>query len=328
MLNATRTFGLLRLVAVSVVVLSGCTVQPPLPDDGYVNVVGGRVAFRVIGNARKTQATPLLVIHGGPGGNTCASALTLADIAARRPVIVYDQLGSGYSERINDLDTLARLPRFASEVTAIRNELGLDEIHLLGGSWGTAVAIEYLVTTEQTGVKSVTLVGPFVSAKQWLRDTDTLVARLSATSQQAIREAIANNDYSTPQFAAANDEFMRTFVTRNGVSQALRSECARTPPGDSGLYEYMWGPSEFIANGTLKNLDLRDRLHELNLPVLFIIGEHDEARPDTVREYQRQIAGSQLAILPDAGHSSLTDRPELFNRTLNDFLSKIDAGDK
>lgn len=323
MASHTRLIWRQGLLTCCVMMLGACVVPAQLPDDGYVNVPGGRVAFRVIGDVQ--DGIPMLVIHGGPGGNTCASAVTMAEIAKQRPVIVYDQLGSGFSERITDLETLAVVPRFVEEVAAIRNELGLDEVHLFGGSWGAAVAVEYLLTKQPAGVRSVTLVGPYVSTKQWLSDTQVLVAQLSQASQDAIRAAIDSSDFETPEFEAANAEYWSQFILRNPVADAVRTACTKTPTGDSGLYEYMWGPAEFFSNGTLKDFDRIDRLHELNLPVLFIIGEYDEARPDTVREYQRRIAGSELVILPDAGHASNSDQPVLFDNAVKRFLADVES---
>ena len=59
----------------------------------------------------------------------------------------------------------------------------------------------------------------------------------------------------------------------------------------------MWGPTEFHATGTLLGFDVTDRLHEIDVPVLFITGEFDEARPETVMEFQQSVAGARLEEL-------------------------------
>ena len=238
---------------------------------------------------------------------------------------MYDQLGSGYSDRITDLETLAVVPRFVEEVTAIRNELGLEELHILGGSWGAAVAVEYLLTAAPTGVLSVTLAGPYIGTERWLQDANDLVAQLSEESQSAIRSAVSSGDFSSVEFETANEEFRsRFFARRPGWREGLVA-CSLKPPGDSGLYEYMWGPSEFISTGTLRDYDRTDRLHELSLPVLFIVGEYDEARPETVRELQKLVSGSQVTVIPDAGHFSMWDQTEAFNASVREFLAGVEG---
>ena len=134
------------LPAIVLLALTGCAHTDPLPDDGFVAVPGGRVAFRVTG---KSGGVPVLMIHGGPGGTGCSYADTMQGVAASRPVVTYDQLGSGNSDRMLNLERDAVLSRFVAEVTAIRAQLGLQEVHLVGHSWGAAIALEYLLTGDR-----------------------------------------------------------------------------------------------------------------------------------------------------------------------------------
>src|SRR6476646_7670597 len=122
---------LIWLVALAALGLTACASPPSLPDDGFVDVPGGRVAFRVMG---KPGRVPVLMIHGGPGSTDCHLPTTMGGVAASRPVVMYDQLGSGNSDRMLDLERDAVLPRFVVEITAIRKQLRLKEVHLVGHS--------------------------------------------------------------------------------------------------------------------------------------------------------------------------------------------------
>lgn len=321
-MNSSTLIRIRTLVYLLCVLLVACSKPANLPDDGFVDVPGGRVAFRVFG---AEKGVPLLVLHGGPGGSSCGFVTTLTDIAKDRPVVVYDQLGSGHSDRIADLESLALLPRFVEEIVAIREELGLDEIHLMGGSWGAAVVVEYLLTKAPEGVLSATLAGPYIGTARWIEDAGILVGQLSEESQQAIAEALASGDFTTAEFRAANVEFSHQFGSRSGKSVADFKACTQLPPGNSGLYEYMWGPTEFIANGTLKDYDRISRLPELRLPVLFIVGEFDEARPATMLEYQKLVSGSKVEVIADAGHFSMGDKPKAFNDAVRNFLNDVES---
>lgn len=319
--NAKRSVWACLIMAASASFM-GCDVPASLPDDGFVDVPGGRVAFRVIGNGGKV---PVLVIHGGPGASSCLYPSTFTGIAAERPVVMYDQLGSGYSDRITDLERHAVLPRFVAEVAAIREELGLDQLHLVGHSWGATVAMEYLLTGDPEGVLSVVFVGPLLGTARWIQDANDLVATLPDETQAAIRTATETGDYSTPEFQAANTAFLAEFGIRTPRDELNFPDCAKRPPGNSGLYNYMWGPSEFLADGTLRDYDRIPRLPELGLPTLFLVGEYDEARPETMREFQSLVPGSVVEVIPDAGHVSMVDQPELFNAAINDFLTEVEG---
>jgi proline iminopeptidase len=67
-------------------------------------------------------------------------------------------------------------------------------LHLVGHSWGAAVALEYLLTGDRTGVRSVTFVGPLLSTSRWIEDANSLVTMLPHVldSHAAIATALAH----------------------------------------------------------------------------------------------------------------------------------------
>jgi proline iminopeptidase len=299
--------------------LGGCAAQLPLPDDGFVDVPGGRVAFRVLG--KEHGGIPVLMIHGGPGGTGCGYVSTMDGVAASRPVVIYDQLGSGNSDRMLDLKRDATLPRFVAEVAAIREQLGLREVHLVGHSWGATVALEYLLTANPTGVRSVSFVGPLLSTPRWIDDANALVTLLPQEAQDAIRAATANGKFDTREFEAANEAFAARYTTRTPKAQRNLPACASVPVRfNAQLYEYMWGPSEFVATGTLRTYDRIEQLQRLALPTLFLVGEFDEARPETARAFQARVPGSLVKVIPEAGHSINVDQTQAYNEALAGFL--------
>jgi len=71
----------------------------PATAEGYIEVPGGRVWYRITGTDR--PGIPVLCLHGGPG-MPHDYLEPLADLASSRPVIFYDQLGCGRSDRPAD----------------------------------------------------------------------------------------------------------------------------------------------------------------------------------------------------------------------------------
>src|SRR4051812_41116509 len=174
---------------------TGCRPGTPhaaalAPGEGMLTVPGGRIWYHVVGSG---PGTPLLLIHGGPGGRSCAMR-ELGALGDDRPVIFYDQLGTGRSERPGDT-TFWNLPHFVAEVAAIRQQLGLRELHLLGHSWGGTVAAEYVLTHGSSGVRSLTLAAPLLSTSRWLADARELVSQLPDSLQRAIAEGEATGRY-------------------------------------------------------------------------------------------------------------------------------------
>lgn len=62
----------------------------------------------------------------------------------------------------------------------------------------------------------------------------------------------------------------------------------------------------------------------MKLPTLFLVGEYDEARPETVREFQARVAGSLVKVIPGAAHMVNIDQTEAFNEAIAEFLASVE----
>ncbi len=72
--------------------------------------------------------------------------------------------------------------------------------------------------------------------------------------------------------------------------------------------------------------ELVDRLHRLTVPVLLVVGDEDEPSIDPTIYLKRNIPSAAMAMLPKTGHAMNLEEPELFNRTVQDFLTAVAAG--
>jgi len=296
--------------------LAGCAPHRISPGEGFVQVPGGRVWWRIIGHGSRT---PLLVLHGGPG----ASSLYLKPLEAladERPVVFYDQLGGGQSGRPDD-NTLWTTERFVAELARVRQALGLTKVHLYGHSWGTIVASEYMLTRPK-GVRSLILAGPALSIPLWEKDAKVLLATLPDSVQAALVKLESEQKFDTPEYQAASMVFYNMyFARRQPWSPDLQKAFGDINPV---VYGYMQGPSEFTVTGTLKGYDCTPRLHEIGVRTLFVAGQYDEVTPATVEYYKSLIPGAEMAIIPDAGHVAMQDEPEKYVQVLREFLRKAD----
>jgi proline-specific peptidase len=87
------------------------------------------------------------------------------------------------------------------------------------------------------------------------------------------------------------------------------------------LYREMWGShGEFVVDGNLEEVEWLDRLPEIKVPTLIVVGDHDQSDPAMSREMHARIPGSKLVVLPDSGHMTFVDQPELFARSIREFV--------
>jgi len=87
------------------------------------------------------------------------------------------------------------------------------------------------------------------------------------------------------------------------------------------LYRTMWGSNgEFVIDGNLVSVEYDDRLGTISVPTLITVGDHDECDPALSQKMQGLIPGSRLVVLPESGHMTFVDQPELFIKSVDDFL--------
>ncbi len=285
--------------------------------EGYVPVMGGRVWFQVVGAG---NAVPLLALHGGPGFPHDYLE-PLEGLAEERPVVFYDQLGCGKSDRPEDL-ALWRAERFVEEVAQVRAALGLQEIHLLGQSWGSMLATDYILSGAR-GVCSLILASPPLSIPRWVEDMANLRRELPPEVQAVYDRHEAAGTTDCLEYQAAMLHFYKRHVCRlDQWPDAL--ERAFTGAG-LPVYHAMWGPSEFFVTGNLLGYDRTKRLGEITIPTLFTCGRFDEATPQATRWYQSLVSGSELAIFEQSAHCAHLEETDRYLERVRDFLRRADS---
>lgn len=284
-----------------------------MKNEGMISVPGGRVWYRILGEG--AQGIPLLVVHGGPGAphDYLENVKALAD---ERPVIFYDQLGGGRSERPDD-PSLWRAERFVEELAAVRKALGLSRVHLLGQSWGAMLAVRYLLTGVR-GVDRLVLSAPLLSSPLWVADQRALLKGMPPAVQEVVTAAESEGNFDTPAYQDA----MTAYYQRHLCRLDPWPDCLQRTFEGMGMQVYLtlWGPSEFTCTGHLLQSDLIPRLPEISVPTLFTCGRHDEARPETVARFRELVPGARLVVFEDASHEHHLERPDEYLATVRHFL--------
>jgi proline iminopeptidase len=245
----------------------------------------------------------------------------LASLADERPVVFYDQLGAGRSDRPTDPD-LWQVERFVEELAMVRAALQLDEVHILGHSWGTMLALDYMLT-KPAGVRSLVLASPALSIRRWSQDAEGLKWKLPDSFRNAILDHEKAGTFGSPEYQAAMMEYYRRFLCRvNPWPSDVDKTFAEL---SQSVYGTMWGPSEFTITGTLRDYERADRLPELKLPVLFTAGRHDEATPETTEYYRSLVPGARLEIFEESAHLTMQDEPEEYAQAIREFLREVES---
>lgn len=286
--------------------------------EGYVDFRGYRTWYRVSGELA-SSATPLLALHGGPG-STHNYFAPLERLAGERPVVVYDQLGCGSSDRPDNVEWNLQL--FRDEVAAVRAQLGLERIHLLGTSWGGMLALEHVLSGAK-GIEGLVLSSTLASAEQWAAEQKRLRDALPSDVVAVLDRHEEAGTYDDPEYERAEGVlFDRHFYRgRKPRAELERMSAARAPD----VYRAMWGPNEWTMTGALSGWDVRDRLHEIAVPTLVIRGRHDMCTDAVAAALVERIADVRQVVLEESSHTPVLEETERYLEVVGAFLAECDA---
>jgi proline iminopeptidase len=243
----------------------------------------------------------------------------LEALADERPVFFYDQLGCGNSSAAKD-QSLWTVERYAEELGQVRKALGLSRVHILGQSWGTMLAVDYMLRFKPEGVKSLILSAPCLSASRWYEDQRVYLSQMPQELRRSIEDKETSGDYSSLEYQAAMTKYYQKHLCRlNPWPESLKRTFAKL---NLEIYKYMWGPSEFTVTGTLKNYEHAKRLNEIGVPTLFTVGRYDEASPEAAEYYRSQMPAAELVIFEEASHAHLHEKTVEYLKAVRRFLAR------
>lgn len=287
--------------------------------EGYVPFKGFKTFYKIIGTSSSNNK-PLLVLHGGPG-STHNYLLGLSALAeSGRQIIFYDQLGCGNSDMPKD-DSLWNIKLFIDEIKTVRSELGLNDIHILGHSWGGMLAIEYLLT-KPDGIRSTILASSMISMPLYQIEVDKLKNALPQNVGTVMKKHEEAGTTASTEYRDAYAIYKKYHLFRNDVFPQKYS----TPDDKIGnsVYAKMWGLSEAYGNGTMKNWDRVNQLKEIKLPVLITSGQYDELTPWQAGVTRDQIPSSELCIITNGSHLVHIEQEQNYLDIVSKFLDKQD----
>lgn len=313
-MKLTRRAVLASLATVPLSNLRLASAADQADETGLAKVPGGKVWWRKVGSGDKT---PLLLLHGGPGGGH-DYLLPMKALADDRPVIFYDQLGCGRSDAPED-ESLYHIKRFVDEVDALRAALKLNRVILYGHSWGSMLAIEYLVTGHGKGVEKLILGGALASVPQAIAGMNRLLDALPDNAGKRIRELDAAGQQASQEYQSLVGLFYSRHLLRVDPLppefEAAAANLAKSP-----AYRIMNGPNEFTIVGNIKDWERRQDLGKIKLPTLITTGEFDEVTLDCAETLHQGIKKSKLEVMPGCSHMTMLEKPDEYNAIVRRFI--------
>jgi pimeloyl-ACP methyl ester carboxylesterase len=267
---------------------------------GAVN--GSRVNYIEIG-----EGPPLVFVHGLSG---CWQNWleNIPHFARSRRVIAIDLPGFGDSELPQEHISI---PGYGQFVDAFLGEIGVERTSIVGNSMGGFIAAEVAISHPSRVGK---------------------LALVSAAGVMTVRQAeLALAKRLSRAFHAGSGRVLsrrQSLVRRRRLRKMILYGIVRYPEllQPELVYEIASGggkPGFMDAFRAVLDYDFSDRLPGVESPTLIVWGRNDRIVPvGGAYRYEQLIPNSRRVIFEETGHVPMIERPALFNRVLEDFLSE------
>ena len=244
-------------------------------------------------------APPVVFIHGFPFSHAMW-ARQLEAVGRTHRAIAYDLRGHGASDVGDGQYTVEG---HVDDLLLLLDHLGLARVTLIGLSMGGYIALR---AVERAPARFGALV---------LCDTRSEADGNEAKLKRAAGAVAVKRDGA----AAFAEGFVKavfapgTFKTRPEAVAAIRLIIENTAPlAIAGTLIALAGRTDTTAS-----------LAAIKVPTLVLCGEHDAVTPpDAARSLHEKIAGSELHLVPEAGHLANLENPDFFDAKLLDFLGR------
>lgn len=281
-------------------------------ENGEYKVMSNGLSHWVKVEGRERDTMPIVVIHGGPGGNHYVFERTAGSmIAKERTIIYYEQRGCGRTDKPED-DGDYRIADLVEDFKGLHRLLGWEKVDLLGYSFGAELALEIAYTLPNT-VNRLVLSAPSMmqSPLQKLVQISGFVSvgapgiRSDATIEAAYRGLWDHADttlvdkllFQDPSLAAMNRKWWEesALINTGLMMRALENDTSR--------------PS------------LEERLSDIPHPALILVGAFDRNTGIPVASLiHDRLQHSALTILSKSAHFPDIEEPEVFTRYVCSFL--------
>jgi len=307
-----RRYKLIQIICLVLLMTVACTQQHSiaLPMMREITADNNEITLYVRVAGDPASGNVLIAIHGGPG-MTSDYMLNLEKLAGSDlAVVTYDQRGVGRSSSPQADPGNYTLEKYAEDLEAVRQAIGVDRVYLFGHSWGGIVAQRY-ATLYPTHIESMVLMGSGPPTwSQTMQCQDALIQRVIELVKQGIISE--NPEPGSPQ--AEKSILPAYFSDPNFWFSA--DDPSRAPQIDERTTQV--NDLTWAANSSY---DLTADLAGLNFRVLNLWGENDPVRSIASPAIISALPNADIEtiVLNHCGHF-WHECPEQFFATMRTFL--------
>ncbi|VXC47775.1 conserved hypothetical protein [Bacillus sp. 349Y] len=265
---------------------------------------------KVEGIERATM--PMVVIHGGPGGNHYVFERTAGPmIAKERTIIYYEQRGCGRTDKPEDGGAF-RIADLVEDFKGLHLLLGWEEVDLLGYSFGAELALEIAYTIPNT-VNSLVLSAP--SMMQSPLQKLVQIAGFASVGAKGIDSGATIEETYQALWDHADTAMVDKLLFQDSSLAAMNRKWWE----ESGLFNT--GLMMRALENDISRPSLEERLSDIPHSTLILVGAFDRNTGIPVASLiHDRLQQSALTILSKSAHFPDIEEPEVFTRYVCSFL--------
>lgn len=265
------------------------------------------------------KGTPIIFLHGGPGGSISRYEPFEKLAESGIPLIFYDQLGCGYSRVPENHKIIWNFQVFLDELDNLIKYFNLDKYIILGHSWGGMLALEWITEKERKGLEKLILFSTLPSTKIWNDEHLRMIQYFPTPEYIALTNEFRGKEYDKKAYKLGLKRFYKEHVGKRSV-EYYKFNRKKFPKTNREIYEKMWGPSELFGTGTLKDWNVENKLCKIKTPTLILSGALDESSPAMNELMNDNIKGSKWVLLKKSHHIGYVEETDLVMKTILDFV--------
>lgn len=261
------------------------------------------------------QGQPILIINGGPGMNSEGFRSLAKIIGESNTAIIYDQRGTGLSKMTKvDINTIT-LDSMVNDIEIIRNHLCIENWIVLGHSFGGMLG-SYYASKFPERIK-----GLILSSSGGINMD--LFSRLSITSKLTRSETDSLHYWNT-KIAKGDTTYFARLKRGKFLAPAYLFDKSNVPIIAERLTQGNSTVNQLVFQNMRKiGFDCSEGLKKLKAPVLIIQGEEDLIDRETAENALKVFQNSTLVILEKCGHYGWLDQPELYFKSIDEYLERL-----
>ncbi len=313
------------------------TIQPRETTEYWEMSEGFKIAYTHVQGIDSLNKTPIVFLHGGPGGYIHSSIIeTLSKLAEKGfDVYLYDQRGSGLSDRMEKYSDVNFQKHILDLHEILTNKIQSDKVILIGQSFGTNIISHYSVKHPEK-IDKIVFSSPgsfkphrqierryirldslypvpdslhFIEPYDFNKDVDNMAIKPKA--MVATVGALLFDKKLIPD--KQMDRMLNTLASQFTKGMVCNPKNVLPEEGGGGLYAY-------IATNSGDYPEIRHKIKNVKAPIMVIQGQCEYHSYGSAYEYVDLYPNSKYVFIENAGHEIWWEQREKYVEEIFKFL--------